>query len=456
MRTVGWTPLPPLELRGLDVGLAESLDHYALRVADACDVPINKLASMLRVHAGYQATSHAAQYLSSWTGPRSDYAVLLNALSELTGQANLFKGTFHCVSNVLGRGGLSTRARRIARRRWCPRCYLEWEADRSYEPLIWAFSALSACPEHGVPLEGNCHACGIDQPIGRSYGCRRDCVGCKGPLGHAGIQSDLDETQAWVDGTLKRFAGFLVELDEPLTLDGYDKFIRGLADRQCAGEAFPPAVRAFINDRKTCIRYRRSLPTISQYLNLCAFQACDISTILTCPEEAASANLLDRSNGFTRVQFKRRVLAGNLRELMSCMEGLLRLGDIYLPPVSVLYREFGLWGDVVQDSFADTHRRYLDRLEAQPRGYSEQQIARAFSGALHLARSEPSHLDKEEDGAALAVAMARVARLPEELCRRAARTIAALHRIRLEADPEAENRQRASAWKDYVSGFGTG
>lgn len=449
-----WTPLPPLPLRGLESGLAESLDHYALRMAHLCGIPRSRLASLLRTHGGLEPNEFAGQYLSSWTGPRSAYAVLMNPLIELTGRTELFKGTFHCVAGVLGRGGLATRTGRNSRRRWCPRCYLEWDPATSHEPLVWAFSVLVACPLHGVLLEGACQSCGIEQRFDRQYDVRRQCAGCKRSLGHPGEPAQLDETQTWVDGVLRRFAEFVASLDQPVDRAPYDLFIDGLSERLQSGESIPPAIRTYIGQRLRSRDVFGGLPTIMQYLNLCAFQGCDIEDILTNPKDAAARQLFDRGEGYTRIQFQKRVITRNIREMGFCIDAMLGASSNRLPPIGFLYREFGLWGSVVRDHFADMHRIYLDRYESQTGEFQRYYESRAFESALHLCKVDPSFI-QEDDTRRLSQAVAKATALSESLSLSCAASVIALCRIRKTFDPAAAVVHRHDEWRSYVTGKGT-
>jgi hypothetical protein len=422
-------------------------------MASQCAVNVRQLASMLQTHGGMAPNEHAAQYLSSWTGPKSDYATLLFPLSELSGRPELYKGTFHCVANVLGRGGLATRTGRNSRRRWCPRCYLEWDDERSYEPLLWAFSMLAACPVHGVLLEGECAWCGVEQRYQRLYGVRRDCIACKRPLGHKGISADLRDTQHWIDASLHKFAQFITSLEEQVEWTSYETFITGLADRLRNGEQIPPAIRQYIHGR---VRLHGKeigvLPTISQYLNMCAFQGCEIEEILTTPEVAAAKPLFDRGDGFTRLPFARRVIAGNLQEIGFCMDAMLSNATLRLPPVGLLYREFGLWGDVVRDNFADLQRRYLDRFEAQAGQFQRAYERRAFESALHLSRSNPDWRGEDDGVMKLSNAVAAATKLSTDLVQSCSFSAIAFRSIREAFEPGNLARREISSWDRYIVG----
>ncbi|RYD64606.1 MAG: hypothetical protein EOP84_32585, partial [Verrucomicrobiaceae bacterium] len=146
-----FTALPPAVLRTSGSGLQESLHHYALRVAEQCNLALGQLQRFLLRDSA--SKSEAAVFPSSWIGPRSNFRPLLASLQRDTGQTDLAGGTFLAVSEVMGRGGTRRRQGRGEGRAWCPMCYLEWDKRTSSEPLLWAFDMLSACPVHDALLE---------------------------------------------------------------------------------------------------------------------------------------------------------------------------------------------------------------------------------------------------------------------------------------------------------------
>ena len=391
---LGWTPLPPLQLRGVESGLVESLNHYAQRMAHICGITRDRLVRVLKRHRGLPHRERGGQQVSSWTGPSSDYASLLFPLMELTGQQDLFKGTFHCVSGVLGRGGLATMSEKVNRHRWCPKCYLDWDDDVSYEPLVWAFSMLTACPTHGVLMEGRCTHCGLEQNALSRYSHRRICRVCKQSLAWIGSRAPADPSQEWVDSTLAKFTQFSASLDAVLPFSVYTEFLDGMRERLRSGEAFPPAIRQFVSQRIDSSKL--ALPTIAQYLNFCAFQGCEIEEMMTSPRSAASRPLFDRGAGFATIPFKRRAIASNIVSIGLCMERLLASNDLLLPSTGLLCRQFGVWADVVRDRLPDLHRLYIERYVAQSVVLPTPHVRRGFEAVLHAIRKSDSR-EHEED-----------------------------------------------------------
>lgn len=422
MLIANWTPLPPLPLRRNEAsGTTESLYHYALRMSDICGVSIYLLASILKNEAGEQGARMSAQYMSSWIGPRSHYKGLMESLMKLTGQPDLYRGTFHNVAGVLGRQGLSTRDGREHQRRWCPRCYLEWDEGTSFEPLHLAFSQLSICPIHGVLLEGRCSQCGAAQSFLRSYASRRNCQACRCPLGHSGEWRELEAFPRWVDGVLRRFGCYVSALDDPIPEMRIEVFMAGLHKRILSGERLPPAVRGYLWNRVNSRRRHNALPTLTQYLNLCAFQGCEIGDILERPEEVSSAFLFDRADGFTQVPLRRRDIQGNLAMIGSCMDRLCSDAEV-LPPLALLCREFGVWADVVREHYPDLHHRYRSRYLAQNGEFSRTHVKRALERALQVVKMNEcaSGRERQKD---IALQVMQVVQVAPELALQCAKSI---------------------------------
>lgn len=377
----GWTPLPPIALRVQGPGLFESLEHYALRMADTCGVSRKLLASILRTGSSADSKVNAGIYHSSWTGPQSSYATLLFPLMEMTGQANLFKGTFHSVSGVLGMHGATPNASGGGHRRWCPSCYLEWDDRTSSEPLIWAFSVLTICPVHAVALESKCQHCGAEQRSYRSYRVRRTCVACRKSLASSGRRNDPRPVYSWIDRILVNFARFISAQDLPVSINGYLQFREAMWRRVRSGEQFPPAVHQFI--KLNARGKNMHLPTIAHLLNLCAFQGCEIEDILVNPISAAAKPLFERTNGFGRVPFPQRTIKASVSDMGRCMVSLLEAKNFRLPSIATLCNQFGVWLNVVRDNYPDVYGQYTQRYEQQS-DFTRVHVRRAFDCAFHL------------------------------------------------------------------------
>jgi hypothetical protein len=119
--------------------------------------------------------------------------------------------------------------------------------------------------------------------------------------------------------------------------------------------------------RQNLVNYLRaggSSPTISQLLNVAAFQGAAIQEVLTEPTFAASRNFFENGDRFQGLMFRRRDLRLAHRQLAYVLADLLSAQDL-LPPPAPVWRELGLWGDTAREACPHEHHRYVDRYKAQ-------------------------------------------------------------------------------------------
>ncbi len=366
-----WTALPQLELRGVDTPYIESLFSYVMRLSYLSNITTNQLYKSLRRH-GIPKDEYkyfSSHHLSSWVGPSTLYNLILTPLSLFTGQTNLHKGTFHVASQILNSRNLfprsnSSRSKSLGIRQWCPNCYLEWNFDTSFEPLIWAFALLTACPIHNVLLETKCSSCGSFQPTVNDYEVRRRCHKCKAELGHLGVPAKLSHIEDWIDKRLISFCSYIKNLDTPIPFSQYHDCLHGLAKRKFYGEELPPALREFISDLKFKSKYYDlALPAIDHYLNICAFLGTTIEDILENPSISEIEPLFDRTHNFSKLLFLKISVNAKLRRIGLCMQELLKHNEIILPPVAVLIKRFSVSSQDLRICHPDILQRYRDRLQ---------------------------------------------------------------------------------------------
>lgn len=362
----GATPLPPSPLRSAGLGLQESLQHYALRMAAQCCLSIRKFEGFLLRDDPRAAKAGNAIFPSSWIGPRSNFRALLAALKRDTGVPNLHVGTFHVVADVMGRGGTRRRQIRGEGRVWCPRCYLEWDDRTSSEPLVWAFDMLSACPVHSVRLESRCHICSAPQTFWAAYRKRRTCEVCKASLGHPRGVQESDKQALWINATLLQFTSWIEETDEPVTSCKYLQFLEAMRTRRSEAGGLPPVIRAYVDIEYGVRRRKQALPTVSTLINFAAFQGVAIEDLLCEPSFAASAHLAQGAATFSGVLFRRRDLQQPQRRVVYVLARLAANGGP-LPPASVVWKQLGLWCDGVRDICPSEHSAFWDRFRAQAR-----------------------------------------------------------------------------------------
>lgn len=379
------TPLPPSPLRSGGAGLQESLHHYALRISAMCCLSIRKLEEFLLRDDVRAPKAGNAIFPSSWIGPRSNFRTLLAVLKRDTGQHNLHTGTFHVVADTMGRGGTRRRQIRGDGRVWCPACYLHWDDLTSSEPLIWAFDMLSACPVHNVRLESHCRECGSAQAFSVSYRERRACQECRSPLGHASGTPEVDKQALWVNATLLQFTRWIGDVDEPISGDNYLQFLELLRARRDGEGALPPVIREYVASVHGKRRKQVSLPTVSTFLNLAAFQGVAIQDMLCEPAFAASAHMVQGSQRFDGLLFRRRDLQPAQRRVVYIIDKLAANASP-IPPPSVVWRELGLWCDGVRDYCPLEHHAFMEKFRAQRPPVSMSRFKLAASSSIRLVK----------------------------------------------------------------------
>ena len=193
-----WTALPPLPLIGIGTAQVESLDHYLIRLANLVGVTHDKMLEIC--NAATRHTLFPRHGTSSpFLGNEAELEARVAVTERLTGQNDLLRhGTPWTCSALMGVHAFSN-AGRI--RRWCPVCYLQWDPDRSAEPLAWSIEIKKGCSLHGCELVDRCWSCGKAQPPRTHYRARRACRFCRTPLGwHAeSVGAQMTALDRWVE-----------------------------------------------------------------------------------------------------------------------------------------------------------------------------------------------------------------------------------------------------------------
>jgi len=167
--------LPPrsylyqLEPKGIGTPFTESLTSYIIRLAKAyCVSPkvlvIQEIMPLLDLSPIYTYRIHArwSEDGQNLNGLNALTAKWTQALKQLTSRDDLHLLTMMTWSGVLSQRGMFRRTKA-----WCPACYNEWYASQKvYEPLLWTFRAVTACPRHCKPLSLRCprQECGRSLP----------------------------------------------------------------------------------------------------------------------------------------------------------------------------------------------------------------------------------------------------------------------------------------------------
>ena len=376
-----WTPLPPLELRGVGTPLVESFPHYCSRLAWISGVSIGNLLTGMsadtRPHKGFGGG------FTSLCGPGANYLDTLAVAEALTGNKMLRYGTFWVLHRILGRTGLNRRPRH---RRWCPVCIAGWDEETSSEPLIWNLSLLAACPTHGCDLLDVCAGCGTRQRIFVRYDQRSKCTQCRTSLGMGAKASARPHFMQWVDSQLCDLIELCATPGQPQVSPVVcQRFIAALSDQLYASERIPRSLaKAVLGVRQRSRRRRLSIRTL---LNLAALQGVSIRHILLDPDSASTQPLLDTWHRHGYLPLPRSMRADKPQRAAASLEKVLeRLTGIYLPPMGAgVLLPFVVVRQVVQEAYPDLcdryDRLYVDQAPTQLRnklrsafGYAVQQI----------------------------------------------------------------------------------
>ncbi len=145
--------------------------------------------SAYRIHARW---SEGGQNLN---GLNSSTVEWTKALKQLTLRDDLHLLTMMTWSSVLSQSGMFRRIKA-----WCSACYNEWYASQEvYEPLLWAFRAVTVCPRHCQPLSLQCPyvKCRKPIPVISTKSLPGYCPYCGGWLGICTSEQTPEELQEY-------------------------------------------------------------------------------------------------------------------------------------------------------------------------------------------------------------------------------------------------------------------
>lgn len=385
------TLFPPLPLRQDHDGNVESLDHYMVRLADSLGI---SLPSMGRMLASCLDTTSATLQVpgsrSAWIGPDARTADHVSFLSAATGVPDLYRGTFRNLSPILSAGGFANSNMSMSARKWCPRCYAEWDQHTSFEPLYWSFGALSQCPVHECRMLTRCLNCGSKQAHGVKYDKRRLCRACLCPLSSGKSRFRASPFESWIDQQCILTARSASTLQQPLPPDSFDRYFSRVLTRWLEGEPTPRYVRASI--RNLWARWntgeRLLRPTIAQYLNFASYHGTSVDEIMLSPESAAAEPLVEGANqAFIHFSLC-RPLKGALDSLELALEKLLDSKIPLLPSVPVISGAFDIHMRYVRERKRAALVRYNSTRDQQGRQCRKHSLGRAFCCAISLIRTQ--------------------------------------------------------------------
>jgi hypothetical protein len=353
-----WTALPPLPLRGLNSELVESIDHYILRMSWITGLSVSQLMSVL--HGGnFRQRSQSSLRFYRLDAPSE---LRLFALERLTGVEQLRHGTLWVMKDVFNTRALEGAG--VIGRRWCPRCYKDWDREESWEPLVWAIPYVFRCPIHQCTLISECTSCGAEQSPGVAIDRRRSCQKCGAELGGDGAFVDVPRFYDWVDAQICSLVKFCATVGrKPLSIDtlalltrklrGDSRFKKDVTRlRKCLGKSQP--------------RMEFEGITLKALINLGALYGRPVVDMVLCPREAMSTPLLDIWSGFhwlsdpfARKDDRVRAARWLLKRLLSHSELL------YLPAMRVLARDVGVSPSRLRGFDPEIYGRYMDAYQNQ-------------------------------------------------------------------------------------------
>lgn len=383
------TLFPPLSLREDDDGNVESLDHYMVRLADCLGISV---AAVFRMLASRSSTgeipSRDVGNRNAWIGPNPRTADCVSSLIQATGVPDLYRGTFRNLSPILSGIGFANCNSSANARRWCPRCYLEWEDDTSFEPLYWSFGALGKCPIHECKIITRCVTCGSRQMHGAKYSIRRQCRSCLRPLGSTSPRVKTEPYEDWVNRQCIQTARAAATLEHPIPPDTFDRYFTRVLARWSEGEPISRYVKASMNNLEA--RWRKGdrllRPTMTQYLNFASFHGSSVEEIMLSPESAAAEPLIEGARqSFTHFSL-RRPRKESLVSLKLAMEKLIASDIPLLPSASAITSAFEIDLAYARERMCDAIAAYTSVRNSQGRRYSKQELRRAFCCAVSVLR----------------------------------------------------------------------
>jgi transcriptional regulator with XRE-family HTH domain len=194
-----------LEPIGVGTTKVESLTGYVARLAEAHCISTHALLHKEAFHSkkgpeGLYQTGFFGFSSSLMNGVGNIAEETATALEELTLCEDIHSTTMLKWKNNLSPSYLLRRTRR-----WCVKCYEESfrEGKPVYEPLIFAFEAVSICPWHLHPLYETCPHCNSQLPMLVSF-CRPGyCSKCRSWLGMSIVNPGSKESHEALISTIE-------------------------------------------------------------------------------------------------------------------------------------------------------------------------------------------------------------------------------------------------------------
>ena len=165
MEAVPRAGLPPATAvpRGLGTGRIESFTGYAARMSARIAVPASVFVRRAFADAGDELGAQAPRAVAS-SARRLNVGALgsdvATALRRMTGHPDLRRPSCFAFLELFGVGERGVLA---LRRRWCPTCWPQDDAE-PYERRVWWLALVDVCHSHRCLLDSRCSMCGRLQP----------------------------------------------------------------------------------------------------------------------------------------------------------------------------------------------------------------------------------------------------------------------------------------------------
>ena len=373
--------LPPLPLLSIGTAQVESLDHYLVRLANLVGITHDRMLKICNVAAGQILFSpHGTS--SPFLGNEAELEARVAVTERLTGQNDLLRhGTPWACSAVMSVHAFSSAARA---RHWCPVCYLQWDPNRSAEPLAWSIGIKKVCSLHGCKLVDRCQSCGKAQPPRTRYPVRRACRFCRTPLGwHAEpVSAHLTPLDRWIESQVDQ----VIELcsdpaQEKLPADRFHLFLEAFSAMHGARADLPPALRSVVSLWSYAPSTKISL---GKLVNLAGMHGCSVLDILLDPVRTAQREpFFGFWQGFDYLPLTpRNCLRGSVRLQVTLRNLLRRLAVCHVPSLSLVAQHAGCEPSEMSQVADEVLAAYREARARHRRKHKSAVLERAIPSAL--------------------------------------------------------------------------
>lgn len=348
-----WTVLPPLKLRGVGTSLVESVPSYVARMLWTTGVPLNHLTAYVARHAlpgsGSARTFMRSEALNAIAISRID------ELEVLSGEKHLRCGSLWALSEIVS---YNTSAYGEYKRRWCPRCYEDWDSN-SYEPLVWRLDLLGVCPRHQCRMECTCPKCGEFQRDTYQQELRRICSACGTSLSAGATWPKLPVFAQWIDEQIMQLTEYCATPRAvPAPLSTYTDLAIGLRINAKRSGRMDTVMRLVLRDIDRHARRNSRRPTLRSLLNVCALQGISVQELLYAPRQVSGPMLFDQWPGMNYLPLPSAVHAQRIYAASRYLEDFLALDPPFFPPLNILLRCFHIQLLALRDVAAQVFDAY--------------------------------------------------------------------------------------------------